>query len=107
MQQKRYWLRGLIIGVIFGILVTYAHENVSEFGHIFGINYDGVHAPLWFAYYLSIIQKLYEISFLPFFFLDILIMFVQFYLPPITYGIIGVLIGKLYGKFKNRKNNVV
>lgn len=101
-NTKRYWLKGLIIGVVFGFLVVYAHENVSEFGHIFGINYDGVHAPLWFSLYIGFIQVLYSISFIPFFFLGILIMLTQFFLPPITYGVFGMMLGWAYGKFNKK-----
>jgi predicted outer membrane lipoprotein len=102
MINKRYWLRGLVIGLVFGILVAYAHEHVREFGHIFGINYDGVNAPLFFGWYLGFIQLLYSFSFYPFFFLGwIGIIFFQYYLPSVTYGILGALFGWAYGKFRN------
>ena len=91
MNQKRYWLKGLIAGVIFGILVTYVHENVSELG---------------LRGYVNFIQMLYVIGLTPWSFLGILIMIFQFYLPPITYGVLGSLLGWLYGKIKN-KNKVI
>jgi hypothetical protein len=109
MNQKRYWLRGLVIGLIFGILVTYAHENVYEFANFLHMDFGDVLAreshPLY-NYYTNFIQRLYSIAFLPWFFLGIFTMFVQYYLPPITYSILGVLIGWIYGKIKNR-NKVI
>ena len=94
MNQKRYWLRGLIFGVIFGILVTYVHEHIH-----YSLNFLE-------PYFGLLIQKLYIISFMPWSFVGILIVVLQFYLPSITYGILGGLIGWLYGKIKNR-NKVV
>jgi hypothetical protein len=102
-KQKRYWLRGLVTGLIFGVLIVYAHEHVRELGNIFGINYDGVHAPLLFEFYLSFVGLSYSFSFFPFFFLGFAgIMALQYFLPAVTYGVLGILFGWAYGKFNKK-----
>lgn len=101
MEQKRYWLRGLVVGVVFGLILVFMHENVREIANVFGIKYD-VYPPLLLGLFGGSVQVLYNIGLLPFFFLGILIMFFQFYLPPITYGVLGTLIGWAYGKFNKK-----
>lgn len=100
-MNKRYWLRGLVVGVMFGLILVFLHEHVREIANIFGIKYD-VYPPLLFGLFFSSVQVLYGISFLPFSFLGMLILFTQFFFPPITYGILGTLLGWAYGKFNKK-----
>ncbi|MEI8062368.1 MAG: hypothetical protein WCG97_03695 [bacterium] len=91
--MKKYWLKGLILGLLFGVLITYLHENFEPFQnfHSFGF----------------FIEKLYGFSFTPFLFYPTeygtLIPKIQYYLPPIVYGIFGLLVGIISEGIKNRK----
>lgn len=87
MKYKMYWLRGLLIGLIFGILVTYLHEN----SHLL-LNSDLLR---------FLIQTLYSLPLLPFSFLGediamVIIYMFQYYLPPLLYGFTGLILGFVY-----------
>ena len=103
-NTKKYWLYGLVIGILLGLLVTYAHEHVPHLANFLHVNMYGGSGfeGDWFGWYVYCVQKVYSFGLWPFFFLGLGILFVQYYLPPITYGVLGLVIGLLYKKIKNR-----
>jgi hypothetical protein len=99
MKNKLYWLVGTILGVLFGVLLTYTHEHLRDLASFFHIPDLSV---WWFIIFIKIVQSLYTFALLPFSFLGWGILRLQYYLPPITFGLLGLIAGLLYQKFKNR-----
>lgn len=91
--MKKYWLKGLILGLLFGIFITYLHENFEPFQYFHNL--------------VVLVEKLYTLSFIPFLFFSneygIVLVKIQYYLPPIVYSIMGLLLGIIYEGFKNRQ----
>lgn len=110
--RKRYWLRWMVAGIILGVLVTVAHESLYSFAHYMGVETFGprpegaLSANYQIVYVVGkIVNGLWYIALTPWAFVGMFILILQFILPAVTYGIIGLLIGVMHGKIKNRKIN--
>jgi hypothetical protein len=113
MKQKIYWLRGMFIGIFLGILVTWLHEHLSQIADFLGADFNKitstnegttVYTDSWFAWlFVMPVNRLYIIAELPFFFVGMFILVLQYYVPAITYGLLGFILGRIYGKIINRK----
>ncbi len=89
----KYWLKGLILGLLFGIFLTYIHEN---FGLFEGYPFLGF-----------LVQKLHSFSFFSFLIFPneygTILTKIQYYVAPLVYSIYGLLIGITFDGIKNRK----
>lgn len=119
--MKKYWLRGLIVGIIFGALVTIFHENALEWGRdFFGIDYDSSLNDLnivqhgfvlltqidQFLYTIhvillsSLLMNIMRISEFVGDVLGIIFLVSQYFLPSVVYGLFGMIMGLVYEKVK-------
>lgn len=89
-------------GLVLGILVVIAHENASEIFSLFNIHIPSNPAsgdtPLIYFKYTFVVQYFYNIGLFPWFFLSYLLTELQYFLVPVTYGIVGGLASFLYGQ---------
>lgn len=111
-KKKRYGLRWMIVGIIFGVLVVVAHEQLYSFAHFMNVDphssqMEGVSAPNYTIVVIvgKIVNGLWHVALAPWAFVGYFILALQFILPAVTYGIIGLLIGLIHGKIKYRKLN--
>jgi hypothetical protein len=113
MKQKRYWLRGMLIGILLGILVTWLHQHLYQIADFLGADFNKItssssgtvsYTDPWFSWLISRpVGYLYILAELPWFFVGMFILVLQYYAPPITYGLLGLILGRIYGKIKNKK----
>lgn len=92
--KKRYWLQWGVYGVIVGLI------SILHFGLLMGVCHQGcnslVSASQWLnpqTYIFRILNNIWGGS----------IAQNSYYFAPVTFGILGAIIGYIYGKMKNRK----
>lgn len=110
MEEKKYWLRGGVIGIILNFF--YSLTTLLCFKNYFGF-FPGVDDPfgfslvLWLFFHPHDVPILYLLPKLGFNLESSLLSFTQGFLISMTLTgfILGIIGGWLYGKIKNRKIN--
>jgi hypothetical protein len=103
MQNKRYWLAGLIIGFFFGLVVSIGDVVVglSCMGFYNGIEKSSVCSVLFKI--LDIIRRIHYSLFVSIGGSTRMSSIMQLLLPLVTLTILGLILGLIYGKIKNRR----
>ena len=92
-KEKRYWLRGGLIGLVVGIVATIAIIPLTYSAE----GSDQIPAWLDAFFYMSMWLADFTDKLLPYFMDGAVVVLI-----PITYFLYGAIIGWIYGKMKNR-----